>query len=1263
MKINHFVYINNSPTSVGVEYKILNKSTGETTVIHQVLRSKGVINDTTAKLNVGFNKNIEVLDAVIVNPDGTKHSAMHVDALGSAQKILKHSVIADIETLGKASGQAITQLGFYDVGTGKGTMIVAQPQLIHAPPEADLRFQSRLGKYADLPPGTNFKAIKYAQVIQGMDNVDFDTALKKYQGLDAAALRKVEEHFVETDTFQARYFVKEDVLREGFEAKYGYSPAVAQSKVEELRPIRAFHQALDASMKPEQVESLLVSSRGEAASLRNLFTEFDLITDRSMRDILTSDMPDLLRGKVTWIANASFESTQFGAQIDTMARESMEALNTMRVASGYDEISEKAFMGRFAYGGYEAEIEAINKIQGRDLLTKSPMYGVVSGVSASSGKPFYVTGQEYTTARSAAYKTGDWSGLYDVFLKTTGKGDVRDVLDLVRMQQSMLIKGGLLQSSDKPSSLGVEVQARLFGVTESLRLAEESGKGADLDLAMKRIFEKELHVGIGDVRLSELPILKESLDQLEALRIVSEGGAPAQDLIRQASLGKGALYRATIYGQLMDKMNRPFVDESGKNIDSLHDVMLRQRGGRYAEDLVDQGFYQKRTYDGGYTYARQARKVGDATVTELVPLPRSKKVERSNFFHILEDLREIQDYKSADTDRVLREFEEKFKGTYDTDTGEITDRKAFKKLAQRYAESAGDQIKSIEERFRVSGGLEEITSSIKRTQILSGKELSKKLSGVKPPKLSTLSKEAVGEAFERVSKGLGKFKKGYLAAAGVFLGASFLPKEKKKNLFVGNYDDFLIKKSEESGLSKEDYINALKTKYNNIEGMSESGLSSFLRKRFTDFGSPYESPRYSLSVLDNHNLRRERERYMAAQFGARHFSSQGDIGFFLKRFVDSMFRKEMGFSKIPPVLPGGGSPITAGKYNSLKGDGLVEYKINANAKIDVTDADTITINNFNSNVRSKSIFGNPNEMKIRLAGIDAPETAHQGRAAQPFAEEAKRIASEMISKAKDVRVVTQKGDSTYGRQVAMVYADGINVNLELLKRGAAAYLPYKGKSKPQIYNQRAFEEAQERAYESKRGMWRESYFQAYKMITDISNQSVTFNTLVNNSKIAKNGNLMSMRALMDQAQEMGINNELNLEIASVGKDISGMDKPFSPDRGKNSWSRTDLQTYGRHENTITSILDKQKYQIGALMRTRGSVNQSQKNQTSRVAGKNVELTNETLASKRYSEENAAKQNINKKLQQLKLKRLKTMEYLQQNALRNQFNSPIGHHRM
>lgn len=1267
MMNDNFVYINTKPYPITLQFVVFDKTTGKTTTITDTLDPKKIATDTTTRIKLGLSSKAEIKSADMMRSDGTRVSLMKPDAFDSVSEILKKSVILDIETLGKEGGDTITQLGVYDVGTGKGTMIVAQPQLVSSPEVSrDMKFRSKLGKYENIPTGTTFKEIKYAETLAKQKDIGFQEALTKVKS-NTADIDAIEKYLLETDYFQGRYFANEQNLRAGLEKKYEISKisdpkilaerkALIEKQIQGLKPIRTFMQALDTGFTTDNIEELFKASRGEVATISNLFRGgLDLITDRSMRDILTKDLPSLLKGKVTWIANASFESTQFGAQIDAEAKKSFDALNEARRVANLAEIPERDFMSRFAYGGYETELEVLNKYKQEPLLTKSPMLGVVSGISTSSGKPFYVTGKEFTEARTKAFKSGNFSDLYEVFKRTTGAGDVRDVLDLIRMQQSMLIDEGIITTSDKPSSLSIEVQARIFGVTEKLRMGEE------IDTAIDAMFQKELHVGIGDVRLSEYPVLRESLDQLEALEIVRKGLPGAQELLAQAREGRGALFRAQVYGSIMDRLNKVEIDDKGKVIEGLHDVMFKQRAGRYALDLAESGSYDLRKYKPGFGVIRQAKQVDGLTITEAMPITKSERTVRVNFNELLEDMASMTDYKSARKEELLLDIKDFFKGTYDEQTGIILDSQhaEFLKRARSYSESSSDQITAIEKRFKrgTDTGLREIVGEVKKNNMLKRSHVSSTLK--KAERMTGLGfssyKATGGKIKSALSKVPSDFKKGYLAAAGLFLGASFIPKEKPKSIFIGDEESYLNANFEKEGFnSAKDFENALKARYNNFSGMNEFGIASVLRKAFTDFGSPYRSPEYSLSVLDNHKLRRERERYMSAQFGARHFSEEGDVGLFLKTFVDSLFKKQIGISKSSQsLLLGEGSPVEASKYNSLRGDNLIEYKVNKANRVTVEDADTITIHNMRGN----------RDLKVRLAGIDAPETAHEDRAAQPFAEAAKRIATEMINKAKDIRIVTQQGDSTYGRQVAMVYADGVNVNLELLKRGAAAYLPYKGKSKPQIYNQQAFKEAQERAYESKRGMWRESFFQAYKIISDNSNQSVTFNTLVNNSKVAKNGHLMSMRSLMDQAQEMGIDNNASLELANLGEQIAQNKKPFDPDSAKNGWSEMDLQTYGSPQNSILSLLDRQKYETGHLMRSRGSSVLNDKNKVSRVAKRNVELSSDTLVKRSVSNEKQIRSNIDRNSQQRKLKRLETMQYLQHNALRNQFNSPIGHHRM
>lgn len=71
--------------------------------------------------------------------------------------------------------------------------------------------------------------------------------------------------------------------------------------------------------------------------------------------------------------------------------------------------------------------------------------------------------------------------------------------------------------------------------------------------------------------------------------------------------------------------------------------------------------------------------------------------------------------------------------------------------------------------------------------------------------------------------------------------------------------------------------------------------------------------------------------------------------------------------------------------------------------------------------------------KIRLANIDTPEKN------QPYGAKAKQVLSGLIFN-KQVLIETQ-GFDRYGRTIGLTYIDGINVNREMVARGAAWVYP------------------------------------------------------------------------------------------------------------------------------------------------------------------------------------------------------------------------------
>jgi endonuclease YncB( thermonuclease family) len=96
------------------------------------------------------------------------------------------------------------------------------------------------------------------------------------------------------------------------------------------------------------------------------------------------------------------------------------------------------------------------------------------------------------------------------------------------------------------------------------------------------------------------------------------------------------------------------------------------------------------------------------------------------------------------------------------------------------------------------------------------------------------------------------------------------------------------------------------------------------------------------------------------------------------------------------------------------------------------------------------------QVRIRLAGIDAPESR------QPYGTRAQQELSALGFR-KQARVVVQDTDR-YGRTVGQVWVDRLNVNAELVRRGAAWVYPQ--------YNQDpTLPPLEAEARQARRGLW------------------------------------------------------------------------------------------------------------------------------------------------------------------------------------------------
>jgi micrococcal nuclease len=106
-------------------------------------------------------------------------------------------------------------------------------------------------------------------------------------------------------------------------------------------------------------------------------------------------------------------------------------------------------------------------------------------------------------------------------------------------------------------------------------------------------------------------------------------------------------------------------------------------------------------------------------------------------------------------------------------------------------------------------------------------------------------------------------------------------------------------------------------------------------------------------------------------------------------------------------------------------------------------------------------------IKVRLAGIDAPETSKKKRdPGQPYSQQAtKYLAGLVLNKNVEIKGY---GNDKYNRVLAEVFIDGKNINLEMIKQGLAEV--YRGKP-AKGFKVEPYQAAEKNAKKSLKGMW------------------------------------------------------------------------------------------------------------------------------------------------------------------------------------------------
>lgn len=106
-------------------------------------------------------------------------------------------------------------------------------------------------------------------------------------------------------------------------------------------------------------------------------------------------------------------------------------------------------------------------------------------------------------------------------------------------------------------------------------------------------------------------------------------------------------------------------------------------------------------------------------------------------------------------------------------------------------------------------------------------------------------------------------------------------------------------------------------------------------------------------------------------------------------------------------------------------------------------------------------------IKVRLVGIDAPETSKKKRdPGQPYSQQASKYLAGLVLN-NSVKI-NEYGLDKYNRTLAELFIEGKNINIEMIKQGLAEV--YRGKP-PKGFNIEPYNTAEDQAKKSLKGMW------------------------------------------------------------------------------------------------------------------------------------------------------------------------------------------------
>ncbi len=816
--------------------------------------------------------------------------------------------------------------------------------------------------------------------------------------------------------------------------------------------------------------------------------------------------------------------------------------------------------------------------------------------SSKSPDPFYVTGEAVNRARVVARRTGDWTGVWRSYGRNVPKAGeiaVRDIMDVARSTLSYGQKLGMLDEVDTRHGLGQDILHRLLGAADLTKSATQ--RRAALGLS-------EVHSASWDVAQTEAYNLQRLSALNDAAEAALSGSTRGQELIAQAQAGKGPLAEMALFSARHK---------------SLRDVNLTksmyQRMERAIEDLETKGGITAQVGERGIVMMEQATPGGG-----VARVPRINYERRT--FKTLDEytdfLKERKDFEGLDLDAAVKELREASAG--DTPTARMRGLKTA--MSAKMSKLDAGAMLGVDDKF--TRELADIDVDYFQLFKRQGHV------ATRAANLRAAASKVIGAGGSKLMVAAG----GAMAmVAGMGLIAGKQVDRPESSIVSYNYDKWLAHRNAQTG-------------------MGHTGLAGYNRGLRTDFGSPYNGPMGSMIVFHDQALLAERERFLRSQYGAVHYDPEFGV------FAQLKTLRPLG-----NTIPAG--QALSGDYAGLrKKKSLREIDVSQGWKMTVEDADTVVIQRGGIRGAITSFFGMNKRYSFRLAGIDSTEVTHgpwsadsgQYHGNQPYGQEATEAARQMLAEGK-VKIVFDPTNTTYGRAVAALYVDGQNYNIEAVKRGYAAFLPF-GKRSESMIDWNSMEGAQTRAMDARRGMWSQPWAQVYGEYYKAGHNSITFNTFTRKDRIVKSQSTMDLLSLMEQAQSQGMmSNAHAIEATRLSRVADTGTTEFGP-------AFTGVQ----HQAHYNSYISAMASDTGRFMRTKGRGGAQNKFKHRGGYGKldaamaidTMGTTNSVWTKRRSSMVESYG------LQSVRATRRRTqMAEMQRRVSQNLFDSPINHHVM